>query len=68
MVPEVSEHRSWRTEPVAAALNRGYDRVPIWRLQVAEGEGFEPSIRFRIHAFQACALGQTMRPLQRTEW
>ena len=31
--------------------------------ELAEGEGFEPSIRFRIHAFQACALGQTMRPL-----
>ena len=31
--------------------------------RLAEGEGFEPSIRFRIHAFQACALGQTMRPL-----
>lgn len=33
--------------------------------RVAEGEGFEPSMRFRIHAFQACALGQTMRPLRR---
>ena len=31
----------------------------------AEGEGFEPSKRFHLHAFQACALGQTMRPLRR---
>lgn len=29
----------------------------------AEGEGFEPSRRFRQHAFQACAIGQTRRPL-----
>ena len=32
---------------------------------LAEGEGFEPSMRFRIRAFQARALGQTMRPLRR---
>ena len=32
---------------------------------MAEGEGFEPSMRFRIRAFQARALGQTMRPLRR---
>ena len=25
-------------------------------LFLAEGEGFEPSIRFRIHTFQACAF------------
>ena len=34
-------------------------------LSWAEGEGFEPSMRFRIRAFQARALGQTMRPLRR---
>ena len=32
---------------------------------MAEGEGFEPSMRFHIRAFQARALGQTMRPLRR---
>ncbi len=32
---------------------------------MAEGEGFEPSMRFRIRAFQARALGQTMRPLRK---
>jgi tRNA(adenine34) deaminase len=32
---------------------------------LAEGEGFEPSMRFHIRAFQARALGQTMRPLRR---
>jgi hypothetical protein len=30
----------------------------------AEREGFEPSNPFRLRAFQARALGQTMRPLQ----
>ena len=35
------------------------------RPNLAEGEGFEPSKRFHLHAFQACALGQTMRPLRR---
>ena len=32
---------------------------------VAEGAGFEPARRdYRLHAFQACALGRTMRSLQ----
>ena len=34
-------------------------------MALAEGEGFEPSMRFHIRAFQARALGQTMRPLRR---
>ena len=29
---------------------------------VAEDEGFEPSIGFPIHAFQACALGRYANP------
>lgn len=33
-------------------------------LQKAEREGFEPSRAFALRAFQARALGQTMRPLQ----
>jgi hypothetical protein len=39
----------------------------------AEDEGFEPSIGFPIHAFQACALGryanppETLRPKSRRE-
>ena len=31
---------------------------------VAEREGFEPSIPCRIHDFQSCALDRTMRPLR----
>ena len=31
---------------------------------LAEREGFEPSNPFGLHTFQACALGQTTRPLQ----
>ena len=31
---------------------------------VAEREGFEPSFPCGKHALQACALGQTTRPLQ----
>jgi hypothetical protein len=31
---------------------------------VAEREGFEPSIPCGIHDFQSCALGRTMRPLR----
>ncbi len=34
------------------------------RLKRAEREGFEPSNPCRLRAFQARALGQTMRPLQ----
>lgn len=30
--------------------------------QLAEDEGFEPSIGFPIHAFQACALGRYANP------
>ncbi len=26
---------------------------------MAESEGFEPSIRYRIHTFQACAFGHS---------
>jgi tRNA(adenine34) deaminase len=37
----------------------------VWDPGLAEGEGFEPSMRFHIRAFQARALGQTMRPLRR---
>ena len=33
-----------------------------WK-DMAEREGFEPSIPCRIHDFQSCALDQTMRPL-----
>jgi hypothetical protein len=29
---------------------------------MAEDEGFEPSIGFPIHAFQACALGRYANP------
>ena len=29
---------------------------------LAEDEGFEPSIGFPIHAFQACALGRYANP------
>ena len=29
---------------------------------IAEDEGFEPSIGFPIHAFQACALGRYANP------
>ncbi len=31
-------------------------------LDPAEDEGFEPSIGFPIHAFQACALGRYANP------
>ena len=31
----------------------------------AEREGFEPSRLLHLHDFQSCALGQTMRPLQK---
>jgi hypothetical protein len=32
------------------------------KLETAEDEGFEPSIGFPIHAFQACALGRYANP------
>ena len=32
------------------------------KLDTAEDEGFEPSIGFPIHAFQACALGRYANP------
>jgi hypothetical protein len=32
------------------------------KLMMAEDEGFEPSIGFPIHAFQACALGRYANP------
>ena len=32
---------------------------------MAEDEGFEPSIGFPIHAFQACALGRYANPPER---
>jgi hypothetical protein len=32
------------------------------KLGTAEDEGFEPSIGFPIHAFQACALGHYANP------
>ena len=35
-------------------------------LDMAEREGFEPSIPCRIHDFQSCALDRTMRPLRAT--
>ncbi len=31
-------------------------------LNLAVGEGFEPSIRFRIHTFQACSFGHSDTP------
>ena len=30
-----------------------------YRIDMAEREGFEPSIRFRIHTFQACAFNHS---------
>ena len=46
------------SEPKNAANKCG---VP-WNLKLAEDEGFEPSIGFPIHAFQACALGRYANP------
>jgi hypothetical protein len=46
---------------MSPALTR---REGEWRIPVAEGVGFEPTKRGnRLHAFQACALGQTVRSL-----
>ena len=39
-------------------------RRGISLLRKAERAGFEPANPFRLHAFQACALSQTTRPLR----
>ncbi len=40
-----------------------YVKGRLTRLKIlAEDEGFEPSIGFPIHAFQACALGRYANP------
>ena len=36
--------------------------ISLRLLMMAEVEGFEPSIGFPIHAFQACALGRYAKP------
>jgi hypothetical protein len=39
--------------------------MSVFREQLAEGEGFEPSRRcYRLRDFQSRALGQAMRPFQ----
>ena len=44
-------HQSFETEYIALEIEKP-----------AEDEGFEPSIGFPIHAFQACALGRYANP------
>ena len=39
-------------------------KPPDQREVLAERAGFEPANLFRLHTLQACALGQTTRPLQ----
>ncbi len=46
-------------ERVFDSMNVNFWVVPR---NLAEDEGFEPSIGFPIHAFQACALGRYANP------
>ena len=44
--------------------NKNQKRPLLGTFLLAERAGFEPANLFGLHAFQACALSQTTRPLQ----
>ena len=60
LVSSSVERKRWRRcpsqrTPCVGEQFRGKEKM-------AEVEGFEPSIGFPIHAFQACALGRYAKP------
>ena len=54
--------RDARTRPLCESSVGDVNRIKVELDKLAEDEGFEPSIGFPIHAFQACALGRYANP------
>ncbi len=56
-----------------SVLTRGSPYYPVLTRDMAEGVGFDPTIRFRIHTFQACSFNHsdtppdTLHPLEATQ-
>jgi hypothetical protein len=60
----LAERAGFECHPLNGGQEPGKKNACFCRRFLAERAGFEPAIPCSIHAFQACALSQTTRPLQ----